>query len=192
MSRRLTVAALLVALAGCSTPPPPPAPLDGIPEHRLAVSTLDVADAFAPPGDSASFIDRRHTGELAAATRQYLSTRLIATGGEAVAQASIMQASIVEEPRQPSGKLGAPIVREPDADLHGIVEVRVGVADAFGKELGFASARVERRRSVLEMTPVLERDRMAGEMIRQLMVDLDAALDRSLRENLGNFLRPPG
>lgn len=192
MSRRLTVAALLVALAGCSTPPPPPAPLDGIPEHRLAVSTLDVADAFAPPGDSASFIDRRHTGELAAATRQYLSTRLIATGGEAVAQASIVQASIVEEPRQPSGKLGAPIVREPDADLHGIVEVRVGVADAFGKELGFASARVERRRSVLEMTPVLERDRMAGEMIRQLMVDLDEALDRSMRENLGIFLKPPG
>ncbi|MFO1067439.1 MAG: hypothetical protein U1E14_02840 [Geminicoccaceae bacterium] len=192
MSRRLTVAALLVALAGCSTPPPPPAPLDGIPEHRLAVSTLDVADAYAPPGDSASFIDRRHTGELAAATRQYLSTRLIATGGEAVAQASIVQASIVEEPRQPSGKLGAPIVREPDADLHGIVEVRVGVADAFGKELGFASARVERRRSVLEMTPVLERDRMAGEMIRQLMVDLDEALDRSMRENLGIFLKPPG
>lgn len=192
MSRRLTVVALLVALAGCSTPPPPPAPLDGIPEHRLAVSTLDVADAYAPPGDSASFIDRRHTGELAAATRQYLSTRLIATGGEAVAQASIVQASIVEEPRQPSGKLGAPIVREPDADLHGIVEVRVGVADAFGKELGFASARVERRRSVLEMTPVLERDRMAGEMIRQLMVDLDEALDRSMRENLGIFLKPPG
>ena len=33
---------------------------------------------------------------------------------------------------------------------------------------------------------------MAGEMIRQLMVDLDEALDRSMRENLGIFLKPPG
>ncbi len=103
-----------------------------------------------------------------------------------------MQASIVEEPRRTSGKLGAPIVREPDADLHGIVEVRVGVADATGRELGFASAKVERRRSILEMTPVLERDRMAGDMIRQLMVDLDKALEQSMRENLGIFLQPAG
>ena len=190
--RRLASGAVLLALAACATPAPPPAPLDGLPEHRMAVGTLDVADAFAPPGGTATFIDRRHTQELATATRDYLATRLVATGGQAVAQASIVQASIVEEPRRTSGKLGAPIVREPDADLHGIVEVRVGVADATGRELGFASAKVERRRSILEMTPVLERDRMAGDMIRQLMVDLDKALEQSMRENLGIFLQPAG
>lgn len=188
-ARWLGLAAL--GLAGCAIPATPPPPLAGIPVHSLAVSSIDVAEAY-PPLASGTFIDQRHTRELTSAARDYLATRLKAVGGGATAQASIVQASMVQEPRAPSGRLGAPIVREPDADLHGTIEVRLGLADGTGEELGFASARVERTRSILELTSVVERDRMAGEMVRQLMVDLDRALDQSMRENLAAFLPPAG
>lgn len=183
------VAALALALGACaaaSTPPPPSDPLAGIPEQRLAVSYIDVSEAF--PAATGTFIDKRHSQDLQAATRGYLNTRLAAAGGPSSARATILEATVVEERRPAGSSLGAPFRNTPDATLKGRVEVKLAIVGANGTELGFASAKVERARSLPNVSTVPEREQMAQDMIREMVQELDRALTSSVRQNLGQYL----
>lgn len=182
------VAALALALGACTAPPPapPPDPLAGIPEQRLAVSFIDVSEAF--PAATGTFIDKRHSQDLQAATRSYLNTRLAAAGGPSSAKATILEAMVIEERRPAESVLGAPFRNTPDATLKGRVEVKVSIVGAGGTELGFASAKVERARSLPNASTVPERERMAQDMIREMVVELDKALTNSVKQNLSQFL----
>jgi hypothetical protein len=182
------VVALALALGACTTPAPPPSPdpLAGIPEQRLAVSFIDVSEAF--PAATGTFIDKRHSEELQAATRSYLSTRLAASGGPSSARATILDAMIIEERRPGQSSLGAPFRNTPDATLEGRVEVKLAIIGVGGTELGFASAKIERARSLPNVSTVPERERLAQEMIREMIVELDKALSNSVRQNLSEFL----
>jgi hypothetical protein len=188
MARLPSLAALALALGGCTTPaPPPPAdPLAGIPEQRLAVGYLDVSEAF--PAATGTFIDKRHSEELQTAARSYLTTRLAAAGGPSTAKATILEASVIEERRPVQNSLGAPFMNAPDTSLKGRVEVRVAIVGARGTELGFASAKVERARSVPNVSTVPERERLAQDMIREMVKELDKALSNSIRQNLSEYL----
>ena len=64
MRRASSVVALAVALGACagSSPPPPADPLAGIPEQRLAVSYIDVAEAFPAATGTFMFV-RRNAGK---------------------------------------------------------------------------------------------------------------------------------
>jgi hypothetical protein len=160
--------------------------LAGIPEQRLAVSYVDVSEAF--PAATGTFIDKRHSEELQSATRSYLSDRLAATGGPSSARATILEAGVIEERRPAQSSLGAPFRNTPDATLKGVVEVKLAIVGSRGTELGFASARVQRARSVPNLSTVPERERLAQELIRDLMQELDSALTSSVRQNLGDYL----
>lgn len=188
--RHLTgVAALALALGACatgSTPPPPSDPLAGIPEQRLAVSYIDVSEAF--PAATGTFIDKRHSQDLQAATRGYLNTRLAAAGGPSSARATILEATVVEERRPAGSSLGAPFRNTPDATLKGRVEVKLAIVGANGTELGFASAKVERARSLPNVSTVPEREQMAQDMIREMVQELDRALTSSVKQNLSQYL----
>ena len=185
-----SVALLALALGACSTasspPGPAPDPLAGIPEQRLAVSFIDVSEAF--PAATGTFIDKRHSEELQAATRSYLTTRLAAAGGPSSARATILEAMVIEERREAGSVLGAPFRNTPDATLKGRVEVKVSIVGAGGTELGFASAKVERARSLPNVSTVPDRERMAQDMIREMVVELDKALTNSVRQNLSEYL----
>lgn len=183
------VAALALALGACataSTPPPPSDPLAGIPEQRLAVSYIDVSEAF--PAATGTFIDKRHSQDLQAATRGYLNTRLAAAGGPSSARATILEATVMEERRPAGSSLGAPFRNTPDATLKGRVEVKLVIVGANGTELGFASAKVERARSLPNVSTVPEREQMAQDMIREMVQELDRALTSSVKQNLSQYL----
>jgi hypothetical protein len=177
-------------LAACTVPPDQPVdPLAGIAPRPLAVSYVDVGEAFAP-GTGGTFIDKRHTTELVDAARRYAQTRLVPAGGASSASVAILQAQVVAEPRAPAGGLTSAVTREPDSALQGVLEMKITPVGSDGLEHGSASARVERTRAVLEMTSVLERDRLAGQMIHDLLVDLDKALGASIRQNLPQLASP--
>lgn len=183
------VVALALALGACataSTPTPPSDPLAGIPEQRLAVSYIDVSEAF--PAATGTFIDKRHSQDLQAATRGYLNTRLAAAGGPSSARATILEATVVEERRPAGSSLGAPFRNTPDATLKGRVEVKLAIVGANGTELGFASAKVERARSLPNVGTVPEREQMAQDMIREMVQELDRALTSSVKQNLSQYL----
>lgn len=185
-----SVVALALALGACATssaPPPPADPLAGIPEQHLAVSYIDVSEAF--PAATGTFIDRRHSQDLQAATRSYLTTRLAAAGGPSSARATILDAVVAEERRPAASPLGAPFRNTPDATLKGRVEVKVSIVGSGGTELGFASAKVERARSLPNVSTVPERERLAQDMIREMVVELDKALTSSIQQNLGTYLK---
>ena len=188
MRRASSVVALALALGACATSsaPPPSDPLAGIPEQHLAVSYIDVSEAF--PAATGTFIDKRHSEELQAATRSYLNTRLAAAGGPSSARATILEAMVIEERREAGSVLGAPFRNTPDATLKGRVEVKVSIVGAGGTELGFASAKVERARSLPNVSTVPDRERMAQDMIREMVVELDKALTNSVRQNLSEYL----
>jgi hypothetical protein len=185
--RRVLVPALL-ALAACAAPPPapPPDPLAAIPGQQLAVAHVDVAEAY-PPAEAGTFIDRRRTEELAELTRRYLAEKVTATGGNASAEVSILQVSVVEDRRDPAS-WGATFANAPDATLRGLVEVKVAIVRPDGKEEAHATAKVERARSVRNLTSVVEREALAQELIRSLMLELDQALTRSVNQNLGGYM----
>ena len=126
--------------------------------------------------------------ELQAATRSYLSTRLAASGGPSSARATILDAMIIEERRPGQSSLGAPFRNTPDATIKGRVEVKLAIIGVGGTELGFASAKIERARSLPNVSTVPERERLAQEMIREMIVELDKALSNSVRQNLSAYL----
>jgi hypothetical protein len=186
---RHALAPALLALAACASPPPapPPDPLAGLAGQRLAVAYVDVAEAY-PPATAGTFIDRRRGDELAALTRDYLTEKLAATGGSASAKASILQVSVVEERRE-TARWGTTLTNAPDATLRALVEVKVAIIGPDGKEDAYATAKVERARSIRNLTSVVEREAMAQELIRSLMVELDRALTRGVNENLAGYLQ---
>lgn len=184
----LATALLAPALVACTPPPPapPPDPLAYIPEHRLAVGYIDVAEAYPPPA-TGSFIDSRRSEELATLTKDYLSQKLAAAGGGTSARASILQASVVEERTGPS-TWGTTVTNAPDATLRAVVEVKLAIIADDGKELAYATAKVERARTVRNLTSVAEREAMAQELIQRLMLELDGALSQSVRQNLAGYM----
>ena len=67
--------------------------------------------------------------------------------------------------------------------------MKVAIVGSGGTELGFASAKVERARSLPNVSTVPERERLAQDMIREMVVELDKALTSSIRQNLSQHLK---
>jgi hypothetical protein len=176
------------ALSAC-TPTPDPGPLNPAvgPVIGLAVERLDVESppAVAPVGGT--FIDQRRSKELRAAGDAFLRSRLQAAGGSEWAKAVVEEASLVEASLPVAGGFLGTFKREPAYELRGALGARVAIVDGLGVETAFASARVERRRTVLERTSVMERDREAQVLTRSLLDDLSKSLQQSIDENLPGY-----
>jgi hypothetical protein len=184
MNAAATLILVGVGLAACTIPPEQPIdPLQGIAPRSLGVSSIDVQDGFAAM-TAGTFIDKRHTADLVKAARRYAQTKLVPAGGPTLARATIVEAQLLAEPRPAAGGLTSAVTREPDSVLRGVLEIRLTSIGTDGLEHGSASARVERSRIVLEMTGVLERDKLAKAMTHDLLVDLDRALATSIQQNL--------
>lgn len=188
MMRRALVLAWLF-LAGCTVgiEPPERPYTSSLPPLVLAVEELQFDNRAAPP-TTGQFIDRRRSQELAERAVRFLRSRIQAGGGSGVARIVVERAELVERPREKTGGVLGPFVREADRILDGALAVRISVEDWGGVERGFARAEVARMRPILENTDVASRDAVARRLVEDLIAQLDEALTRSVEENLATFL----
>ena len=183
--RRLLLAAALALSAAC-TRSPDPGPIEAPPVTPCSSrsSNLEVVDQVQSL--PLNFIDRRRTDEMLAATRTYLTQRLHAGGGSEFGRAVIEEASMVEQAIPRGGITGA--ITGPTRELVGSLAVRVAIVDGLGIEKAYARAKVERKRPVRDASSVMERDRLARDLVNELLKGLDTSLQSAVRENLGTFL----
>lgn len=191
LPRRGTLALLAAALAGCGGPPAPPreaaAPR---PPLRLAVGELVDGDPPAPL-PAANFIDERRSGELAAAARARLRSRLVPAGSGFGLRARIdlEQAALTERlAADRQGGMAGLVSREPTFAQEGALAVRIRILEADGRELAHARLAVQRARSLPAGSSVTRRDEAARALAADLLDQLDDALEVAVRDNLGPWL----
>jgi hypothetical protein len=177
----------LLLLGACgSSEPPPVLDLAQLPAIRLNAQAVEFENRAQVPANI-NFIGRRWSQQLAGDAESYLRARVQAAGGSEFARATVEEATLIERARETSGGL---LSTEPTWELVGALASRVAVVDGLGIENGFATARVEIRRSISERASVETKDLAVRELSRDLVAAMSRELDKSVRQNLASYHAP--
>jgi hypothetical protein len=188
--RRLQLVLLVVLLEGCATYDsfePPPLDYSDRAPLRFAVESVTVQSAYRPSGAPPHV---EHTLVLAPeeALRRLLEQRLLAAGGAGRLQAVIVDASVEDQTLETETGVRGWLTTKPAARLTSRVKVRVDRLDDTGMVTRSVTTSATRSRSVPEGASFVERQRIAYELVRELVDDLDAALAAGLRESFGELI----
>ncbi|MBM3486529.1 MAG: hypothetical protein FJX67_07830 [Alphaproteobacteria bacterium] len=194
-SRRSVVLALLatgLAVSGCAQPPPvfrfdPPSFAARGP-IRLDVARIEVVRDYVAPA-AKPHVDHLFRVTPAAAAERWADDRLRAAGTAGTARAIVRTASVVEVPLPRTGGLRGAFTTDQTERYDAVLEMRIEVVGGRGARRGLVAARAERSRTVAEDITLQGRERVWHEMTEALMTDLDASLERQIREHLGDMLR---
>ena len=69
-----------------------------------------------------------------------------------------------------------------------LVEARLEVFDGAGRSTGFATARINRSRTLAEDATVNERERLWYDLLQQLATEFDTEMEKNLRRHLGGWV----
>lgn len=191
--RGLAVVLLILLLAGCArdyeTFEPPPLDFGDRAPLRFAVGDVVVQSAYRPQGAPPSV---EHTLVLTpeAAARRLLEQRLQAVGGPGRLQGVIVDASVEEQELETRRGVSGYLTTEPAARFEGRLKVRVDRLDAAGNITTSVSTSATRSRAVPEDIGYAQRQRIAYELVRDLVDDLDAGLTANLRETFADVIQP--
>ncbi len=183
---------LLMAVAGCATPPPPAreAPLSfaGRGVIALDAATIEVVDQYRPP------MARPHVDHLAptpplVAVRRWVAERLRAVGGSGSVQVIIMDASIVETALPRTEGLKGLFTTDQSQRYDGRIEVKIVGQSPAHRLSGYAQAAATHSTTVPEDITLAGREATWDTLVREMMDDLDDRLDRGIREGLGPMVR---
>lgn len=189
--RLAPVAAVGALLAGCTpsniTSPPPFDPAQ-YPPIRLAVGSIDVSSVATYPA-SMGFIARRRSEQLSQDAQAFLRSRLVAAGGSDFARATVEEATLVEQPR-PVDRGVIAAATQPNWEMAGVLALKVAIVDGLGIEQGYASSRVEIKRSISERAGVEAKDDFAHTIINDLIAASSTELENSINQNLADRKAP--
>ena len=185
----LVVIGLLGACAGYETFQPPPLDFSGRQPLDLAVERVAIDSVYRPAG-APPYVDHALPLTPEAATRALLEQRLRAVGGPDRLQAVILDASVREEALDTTSGVRGYLTTEAAARLNGRLKVRVDRLDPAGTVIGSVSTAVSRTRAIPEGVGYAERQRIAYELVRDLVDDLDAGLSANVRESFAELVRP--
>jgi hypothetical protein len=181
---------LLGACAGdYETFEPPPLDFSDRQPLNLAVDRVTIDSVYRPAG-APTYVDHVLPLTPEAATRALLEHRLRAVGGPDRLQAVILDASVSEEALETTSGVRGYLTTESAARLEGRLKVRIDRLDPAGKGVGSVSAAVVRTRAIPEGVGYAERQRIAYELVRALVDDLDAGLSANVRESFAELVRP--
>lgn len=183
---------LLVAIAlfgACATEyetfEPPPLDFGDRQPLNLRVERVAIDNVYRPAGASPALPLNPET-----ATRALLEQRLRAVGGTDRLQAVIVDASVQEEALETTSGVRGYLTTEAAARLNGRIKVRVDRLDPAGTVVGSVSTAVSRSRGIPESVGYAERQRIAYELVLDLVDDLDAALTANLRDSFADLVAP--
>jgi hypothetical protein len=189
---RAWLVVVIALLGGCASAyesfTPPPLDFSDRQPLQLAVDRVMIDSVYRPVG-APPYVD--HTLPLTpeAATRALLEQRLRAVGGTDRLQAVILDASVQEEALETTAGVRGWLTTEPAARLEGRIQVRIDRVDPAGRVVGSVSTAITRTRAIPEGVGYAERQRIAYELVRDLVDDLDAGLSANVRESYAELLR---
>ncbi len=168
--------AVLAALAGCSSPPPPqylpPLNYSYLPPLVLKVADLNVVDNYVPSPDTEELL-AQDPAPPAETLLAMLRHRVVASGAPGTGTVTIQNASI----------------HQVDGTLTGAMTVDVSVSSPDGRSTGYAEATVSASRSAPDQ------DDGAGGMqaalyglTKQLMENMNVQLQYQMQHNLSGWL----
>jgi hypothetical protein len=168
--------AVLVALAGCSSPPPPqdfpPLSYSYLPPLVLKVANLNVVDDYVPSPDTVALL-AQDPAPPAETLLEMLRHRVVASGAPGAGTVTIQNAS----------------VHRVDGTLTGAMTVDVNVSSPDGRSTGYAEATVSASRTAPGG------DEGGGAMqaalydlTKQLMENMNVQLQYQMQHNLGGWL----
>ena len=150
------------------------------------LARIDIVDEYVPPR-MVPFIDHLMARSPAQAIVDWQRMRLIAVGTTGSARLVIERASLEEAAVPTSGPLG---VRGSGWRLHLAMGVRLEIQGSPALPAGgFARAEVERRTHLGDGVGPLDRSAAQTAIVDAGIVDLDAQMQRSIREYLGAAVR---
>lgn len=186
-ARSAALILLLAAAASCSAgEEPPPLDVAATPPIRLGVQSIDVESRAQYPANM-NFVARRRSEQLAQDAQAFLRSRLQAAGGTEFARATVEEASIVERARPSEGGV---LSTEPTWEMVGVLGTKVAVLDGLGIEDGYASSRVEIKRSLSPRTSVEGKDNFTRTLINDLLEANGRELEQSIAQNLADRQAP--
>jgi hypothetical protein len=156
---------------------------------RLAVEQVIIESAYRSPG-APPFVDHTLALTPEAAVRQLLEYRLQAVGGPGRVRAVILDASVREEPLETRRGVAGYLTTEMAARLDGRVMVRVDRLNEAGAVVSSISTAATRTRGLPEKIGYAERQRIAYELVRDLVNDLDAGLIANIEQSFGGAIAP--
>jgi hypothetical protein len=185
---RVCLVAALMLLGACASEyqsfEPPPLDFGDRQPLSLEVERVAIDSVYVPTGPIPAL--PLHPEE---ATRALLEQRLQAVGGADRLQAVILDASVQEQALETTPGVRGYLTTETEARLDGSLKVRVDRIDQAGAVVGSVSTAVERSRGIPEGVGYAERQRIAYELVRDLVDDLDAGLVANVRESFGELIR---
>ena len=168
---------------------PPPLDFSDRQPLNLAVDRVTMDSVYRPAG-APPYVDHALPLTPEAATRALLEQRLRAIGGTDRLQAVILDASVQEEALETTSGVRGWLTTESAARLEGRLRVRIDRVDPAGTVVRSISTTVARTRAIPEGVAYAERQRIAYELVRALVDDLDAGLSANVRESYAELLRP--
>lgn len=181
-----------IGLAACSTSPHRYGFDDITYSHlspfALDVAVIDIVNDYRGPRRAPN-VEHLFPIEPADAATRWARDRLVAVGSNGSARFTVLQASAVEVPLDRTTGLQGLFVDEQSERYDAVIEVRLELQNAQGMRTGIVTARAQRSQTVVEDATLNEREMVWYSLTEALMSDLDAELDRNIREHLGAFLR---
>lgn len=185
-------AALLLALAACSTP----TSQQRFPELTYGhhgVINLDVArvefnNAYVPPLREPN-VEHLAPANPSLVMERWVRDRLRATGVTGEARVVLRDAKIVETKLAVQGGLKGMFTTDQGYRYDCNIEVEIQIRDANNVQRGFAKAQAARSRTVAEDATLAEKDKALFDLVEATMTEINTEFERQIRQYLGNYVR---
>jgi hypothetical protein len=182
----------ILVLTGCASTPAPRLFADLRYDHlspiRLDAVRIDIIQKYrsqsAPP-----HVETLFPLLPAKVMAQWLRDRLRAVGGRNTIRATIIRAAVVEVPLKKSDGLRGVVTKDQSERYDGEIEVLLEIISSGGRQLASVSSRATRSRSVAEDISLAQREKAWFAMLEAMMNDLNASLERQIKENFRTWLR---
>jgi len=191
-ARPFLALALLVLLAGCQTPPPPPVLPQMSFAHlapiKLDVMRVEVTSEYQAPLKPPN-VEHLFPTSPEAAMRVWARDRLQAVGNAKIAHVIVREASVTEA-TLPVDKGFTGMFKDQQSERYdAALSAEVVIRDSRGQPLAQASGRVVRSRTVTESVTLNQREQIWFEMAESLVKDLDQVLERNIRDYMAAYIR---
>jgi hypothetical protein len=187
----LALPLLGLGLGACETPPQmqvlPQLTFANKPPLKLNVMRVDVASEYQAPLKAPN-VEHLFSTSPEAAMKIWASDRLQAVGRGNTAQVLVREASVVEASLKTDKGFTGMFKKEQSERYDAVLDVHVIIRDERGMPLAQATGRVTRSRTVGEDVTLNQREQIWFEIVESLAKDLDAILERNIRDYMPAYL----
>ena len=177
-------------LEGCEAQPVPQfreLTYNDLPAIRLDVDQVEIIDAYRPPLRDPN-VEHRFPTPPASAARRWAEDRLVAAGGPgARAVFTILDASVIESPLEPTTGVKALFTRDQSERYEATLAVQLDVFDATGTRRATTTATARESRTAREDLTLNAREQLWFDMTEALMNALNGQLEVNIGRFMGDF-----